>query len=379
MNPVQTAIDRFANDIARFSRSLGREVSIDRRFIADRSGTMTLETPGEWSANRTCRLLPAAGGWLAVNLPRPSDLAGTDLDADPWTVVERAVRLRTRADLLRQAHLLGLAVAGVCEAKTYGPATVQHTMCSSPKMPRSLHPKVIDISSLWAGPLCGGILASMGASVLKVESRGRPDSVRTASPAMFRRLNERKSHASIDLDDPVQLRELGARIAAADVLITSARRRAFQQLGLAPHILFAANPQLIWVAITGYGWTGAGADRIGFGDDAAAAGGLVRWTPAQQPRFIGDALADPLTGLAAAVASLVALMEGGGMLLRGGTSIAAIVYCKPASRWPEAPMSPMEGSIPGRPCARRSAGRRSQGFLWELQKPSLPDRLSICS
>ena len=111
------------------------------------------------------------------------------------------------------------------------------------------------------------------------------------------------------------MRQLRERIATADILIANARARAFEQIGLAPHIVFDLNPRLVWVAITGYGWSGPGASRIGFGDDTAAAGGLLRWTSAGQPRFLGDALADPLTGLAAAAATLAALEQGGGQLV----------------------------------------------------------------
>ena len=89
-------------------------------------------------------------------------------------------------------------------------------------------------------------------------------------------------------------------VQAADVLITSARPRAFAGLGLDPRAVSRPIPGLTWVAITGYGWTGEAAARVSFGDDAAAAGGLVRWTAGGQPRFMGDALADPVTGLAAA-------------------------------------------------------------------------------
>jgi crotonobetainyl-CoA:carnitine CoA-transferase CaiB-like acyl-CoA transferase len=175
--------------------------------------------------------------------------------------------------------------------------------------------RVVDLSTLWAGPLCGSIFAAMGASVLKVESRRRPDVGRQSAPRLFERLNGRKAQVLIDFDDPAELRMLTAQIAAADVLITSARPRAFEHWRLSPSVLFALNPHLIWVAITAYGWMGASALRIGFGDDAAAAGGLLDWTAAGEPRFMGDALADPLTGLEAARAALHAVAAGGGVLL----------------------------------------------------------------
>ena len=84
---------------------------------------------------------------------------------------------------------------------------------------------------------------------------------------------------------------------------------------MAPASLFAERPGLVWVAISGYGWTGEAADRVAFGDDAAAAGGLVHWTPDGPPNFLGDALADPLTGLAAASGALQALAQGGGVIV----------------------------------------------------------------
>jgi crotonobetainyl-CoA:carnitine CoA-transferase CaiB-like acyl-CoA transferase len=148
-----------------------------------------------------------------------------------------------------------------------------------------------------------------------VESIRRPDPTSDATPEFFRRLNGRKSLLGLDLTAPdgqVRLREL---VEEADVFVTSARPRAFASLSLSPANLFAANPSLVWVAITGYGWTGDAAMRVAFGDDSAAAGGLVRWTPQGDPRFLGDALADPVTGLAAAVAALQALVAGGGVLI----------------------------------------------------------------
>src|SRR5690606_10875977 len=123
---------------------------------------------------------------------------------------------------------------------------------------------------------------------------------------------------AFDIRDPDDVERLKADIAAVDVLITSARPRAFEQLGLTPKEAFAANPGLVWVAVTGYGWDGPNANRVAFGDDAAAAGGLVKWTAAGEPRFAGDALADPITGLAAAAGALQALKGGGGGLVDAG-------------------------------------------------------------
>ena len=86
------------------------------------------------------------------------------------------------------------------------------------------------------------------------------------------------------------------------------------RLGLDEERLFSLNPGLLWIAITAHGWRGEGAMRIGFGDDCAAAGGLVRREGAA-PLFLGDALADPLTGLTAATWALEAIAAGRSGLL----------------------------------------------------------------
>ncbi len=75
------------------------------------------------------------------------------------------------------------------------------------------------------------------------------------------------------------------------------------------------------MSITGYGRSGEDANRVAFGDDAAAAGGLVTWTD-DGPLFCVDAVADPLTGLAAAGACMDALRSGGRRLL--DISMAAV-------------------------------------------------------
>jgi crotonobetainyl-CoA:carnitine CoA-transferase CaiB-like acyl-CoA transferase len=173
---------------------------------------------------------------------------------------------------------------------------------------------VVDLSALWAGPMCGEVLAAMGAQVLKIESAARPDPTRATMPDFYRRLNGRKTELALDFAAETGRARLFEAFVTADVVITSARPRAFTTLGLTPEAVFAANRSLVWVAITGHGWTGEAAVRVGFGDDTAAAGGLVRWD-AGEPRFLGDALADPITGQAAAVAAMKAVASGGGAVL----------------------------------------------------------------
>ena len=321
MKRVARALAAFAAEIARASAALGRQVTIDTGTVADRSDSLVLRRPGVWSPNRSCRMVRAADGWLAVNLPRPSDRLSVPAwiscreAADAWPAIVRAARHKSIRQLIDDARLLGLPVSGVGEVGTPSPDAPFPPFGQGPR-PRDRRPwSVVDLSSLWAGPLCGGVLAGAGAAVTKIESRGRPDVLRQAAPGFFQRLNGAKRLESLDFQSARDMARLAEAIDGADAVITTARPRAFDQLGLSPETVFARNPGLTWVAITGHGWAGDGADRVAFGDDAAAAGGLVRFTPAGDPRFLGDALADPLTGLAAAAGAMRSVAAGGGALV----------------------------------------------------------------
>jgi crotonobetainyl-CoA:carnitine CoA-transferase CaiB-like acyl-CoA transferase len=100
-------------------------------------------------------------------------------------------------------------------------------------------------------------------------------------------------------------------LGTADVVIEASRPRALRQLGVPAETIMADGRPRVWVRITGYG---PEQDRIAFGDDAAVAGGLVAWDP-DGPVFVGDAIADPLTGMLAALAVLACLRAGGGWIV----------------------------------------------------------------
>src|SRR5690606_15094387 len=78
-------------------------------------------------------------------------------------------------------------------------------------------PVVLDCSALWAGPLCGRLLARHGADVAKVELVGRPDGARAGPPEFWRRLNGEKREITLTADG------LRAALDEADVVITAAR------------------------------------------------------------------------------------------------------------------------------------------------------------
>ncbi len=167
---------------------------------------------------------------------------------------------------------------------------------------------VADLSSLWAGPLCGQLLARAGAIVVKVESPSRPDGTRRGEPAFFDWMNAGKLCYAVDFDPGADaLRRL---LDVADIVIEGSRRAALRRRKLSADDV-PARPGRIWLRINGYRDQ---PDRPAFGDDAAVAGGLVD-TDDDGPVFCGDAIADPLSGLEAARAVGESLRRGGGEVI----------------------------------------------------------------
>ncbi|MGH9016969.1 MAG: CoA transferase, partial [Acidimicrobiales bacterium] len=274
------------------------------------------------SASGSCRLVRAGDGWLAVNLARPEDRAAVaavtegEVQGDPWTTLEGAARRRSVSDLVGRARLLGVAAAPIGRPDTDGTA---EPSASTRLWPRAgadhrAEVRVVDLSSMWAGPLCTALLARAGFRVTKVESSSRPDGVREV-PDFYRTLHAADQEvATLDFSQADGRRRLRALIEEADVVVESSRPRALAQLGLAPDTV-DGPPGKVWVSITGYGRRPPGAGWVAFGDDAAVAGGLVAWEDTEHPVFCGDALADPVTGMTAAAAALRAVAAGGGVLL----------------------------------------------------------------
>jgi hypothetical protein len=316
---IAPALERLQDEIAEGSAAIGRRVDVAALRITDRAGELALAEPGLVSPNGACRLVRAADGWIAVNLAREEDgelvpaWLGCDIGGEPWDLIATQAPAHRCADLIEGATLLGLPVGRVGELS--GDRLEASTIAlGEPAAPRAPL-RVVDLSALWAGPLCGAVLAAAGAAVTKVESLRRPDPTRTSTPGFFQRLNGAKAELALDLASPDGQAQLRALIAEAGVLITSVRPRGLASLGLSTQAVFAANPGLTWVAVTGYGWPDPAGRRVAFGDDAAAAGGLVRWTAEGEPRFLGDALSDPVTGLAAASGALRAVAAGGGVMV----------------------------------------------------------------
>ena len=286
---------------------LGVPLGVDvLALAAERAPLLGLRRGGTVSCGGAAWLLPARDGWVALSLARESDveLLPAFLGVDDPSEVPDVVAAVPVADLRAAAVLLGLpfGVLGETPAPVDGPVLAGR-LGDAPPLDRP--PVVVDLSSLWAGPLCSRLLLERGATVVKVESTSRPDGAR-ATPELFARLNDGKAQRSVDPS------EFAALVATADVVIEGSRPRALEQLGIVAAEL-EGGPR-VWVSITAHGRQPGNRDRVGFGDDAAVAGGLVAHDDGG-PGFVGDAIADPLTGIAAAVAAVAALDAGGRWLL----------------------------------------------------------------
>jgi hypothetical protein len=294
-------------------------------LLGERAALMGLWRRGATSCGGSCRLLRCADEFMAVSLPRADDMemvpAWLELDTAPasasalWAAVASTLRDGDPHVLTARAQLLGLPVSRVGEAAgpRARPGVIPLHLGDAGPRPDGTGALVIDLSALWAGPLCGDLLAGAGARVIKVESTQRPDGARRGTREFFDLLNGRKQSVVLDLQSRQGLRALHELVRQADVVIEASRPRALAQFGLDATDAVASGGPQVWVSITGYGRSGD-ANRVAFGDDAAAAGGLVAWTH-DGPLFCADAIADPLTGLTAAGACLHALNSGGRWLL----------------------------------------------------------------
>ena len=297
-----------AGRLADLSTQLGRPVSVDgASLLLERARITGHRRQGDVSVGGACRLLHASDGWIAVSLAREEDLDAVpawlevDVRGDNIAAVDAVVAERTTAWLVERAALLGIPCgalgevdSGAVPAHHLGPIERAHDVADL---------LVVDLSSLWAGPLCGRLLAAAGMRVVKVESSSRPDGARRGPEEFFALMNSSKEHLTLDLASEggrTQLRDL---LAEADVVIEASRPRALEQMGVDAWTSSAR----VWLSITAYGRDQP--MRVGFGDDAAVAGGLVAFDD-RGPVFAGDAIADPITGMMAAVAVLDRLAAG---------------------------------------------------------------------
>jgi len=305
--PVASVMAAWSAELAVQTSLWGHAVRVDgpallgeRAAIHEFGPCECRRSTGHESVGGAARFVRVADGWVALNLPRPEDvgslpaLVAQDVAAADWPAVSAALLGLASDEVIERGVLLGLAVAGLDEPRPQ-PPVVEFGAGTARRVVG--HPLVIDMSALWAGPLAGSLVLQAGARVVKVESTNRPDGARLGHSDFFDLLNGGKQCVSVNFSDRDDIRYLRRLLGSADLVIESSRPRALRQVGLIAEEFVAAGVN--WLSITGHGRERHGGMRIGFGDDAAVAGGL--WAGGDVPMFVADAVADPMTGLRGAV------------------------------------------------------------------------------
>ncbi|MDT9694522.1 CoA transferase [Streptomyces sp. P17] len=175
--------------------------------------------------------------------------------------------------------------------------------------------RVLDLATLFAGPLAATALGDFGAEVIKVEHPTKPDPSRGHGPAKdgiglwWKHLGRNKRTITLNLSTPGGRATLLRLAATADVIIENFRPGTLEKWDLGWPELSAANPRLVLTRVTGFGQFGPYAHRPGFGTLAEAMSGFAALTgePDAPPTLPPFGLADSIAGLATAYAVLTAL------------------------------------------------------------------------
>lgn len=175
--------------------------------------------------------------------------------------------------------------------------------------------RVLDVSTILAGPLCCQILGDQGADVIKIEHPIAGDGMRGHGPSKkgiplwWKEISRNKRTVGLNLSAPEGADILLRLARTADVLVENFRPGTLERWGLGPETLHEVNPRLVIVRITGFGQQGPYAGRAGFGTLAEAMSGFAHLTgeadgPPTLPAF---GLADSICGIAASAATMMAL------------------------------------------------------------------------
>ena len=181
--------------------------------------------------------------------------------------------------------------------------------------------KVLDLTSVVFGPYATSILAELGAEVTKVEQPGTGDVARwlgppAATPGMsptFFAINGGKRSIALDLKRAEHLAEMRLLIGESDVFVLNVRGKAAERLGLDYESVRALNPEIIYVHCVGFGQDGPYADDPAYDDVIQAATGttslMSRVDGNPRPRYFPSLIADKVSGLHAAYATIAAIVH----------------------------------------------------------------------
>lgn len=192
--------------------------------------------------------------------------------------------------------------------------------------------RVLDLSRVLAGPYCTAMLADFGAEVTKIEMPGHGDDARHLGPfaggesIYFGLINRGKNSIEMDLKSDDGKTALRSMVAEADVVVENFRPGVAARLGLDYESLKAANPELIYASISGFGQEGPLSDQPAYDAVAQAMSGLMSVTgfPETGPTRSGESIADVSAGMFAAwaIASALFARERG----RGGAYVDVSMF-----------------------------------------------------
>jgi crotonobetainyl-CoA:carnitine CoA-transferase CaiB-like acyl-CoA transferase len=178
--------------------------------------------------------------------------------------------------------------------------------------------RVLDLSRVLAGPLCGMVLGDFGAEVIKVEHPERGDDTRDwglrvgkTETAYFNSMNRNKRSITLDLQKPEAVQIVLDLARQCDVVIQNFKFGGAEKMGLGYEQIKAVRPDLIYCSVTGYDSSGPEAARPGYDLVLQGESGLmaINGKPDQPPLKFGVAAVDMFTGMYAAQAVLAALFE----------------------------------------------------------------------
>ena len=314
--PLESAAGTFGllqqvtDELAAVTRAVGREVRADpAELIAGRAALAGFARQGQVSPGGLTRLLPTADGWCAVTVSRIADVEcvpaivgvlGLDalallhqpsgrrsglaaVRAAAWSALTIAAGSRSATEVAEAAQLLGVPAGALpltpepapwppWRATRIAPPAATPAAAASASLDSAV---VVDLSAMWAGPLCARLLGLAGARVIKIESPDHPDGARSGNQRFYDWLHAGHKSAAFPFRTDSVSAALTSLLARADVVIESSRPRALAGLGVAPGMI-PHKPGQVWLSITGHGRDEP--DRVAFGDDAAIAGGLTGWT-----------------------------------------------------------------------------------------------------
>jgi crotonobetainyl-CoA:carnitine CoA-transferase CaiB-like acyl-CoA transferase len=178
--------------------------------------------------------------------------------------------------------------------------------------------RVLDLSRVFAGPLCGQVLADFGAEVVKVEHPDRGDDTRDwgmrigeTETTYYNSMNRNKRSITVDLQTPEGQKLIHDLLPQFDVVIQNFKTGGADKLGLGYAQLKALKPDLIYCSVAGYNSSGPEAKRPGYDLVIQGEAGLmaINGEASQPPLKFGVAVVDMMTGMYAAQAVLAALFR----------------------------------------------------------------------